>query len=92
VGTVDVSGYHGHVGDPIRVGATDDGEVAGVTVTVRTNSAVLESGAATMGVTPDAPWVYVATVAVAAGQAVTIEATARDRAGNAAGKQEVRQL
>ena len=91
VESVDVSGYQGHVGDTIKVVATDDSGVTGVTLTLRTNSAVIETGPATMGVSPDAPWVYTATVAVQ-GQSVIVEATALDRAGNSAGRQAVRQV
>lgn len=84
VHAIDATGYHGHAGDLIKVSASDDFEVAAVKVEIRdATDAVLEQGPAAL---VDGAWTYVATVAVAAGETVTIEATAKDRPGNAHGK------
>jgi hypothetical protein len=77
---IDVSGYHGAVGDPIVVRADDDVEVTGVVVTLRdTAEAVLEQGAA---LAANGAWVYTATTAVPAGTVLAIEAAASDRPGH----------
>ena len=84
VDAIDLGGYHGAVGDPIVVWASDDVEVMGVTLVIRDEAdAVLEQGAA---VTQDGAWRYTATTAVAAGRSVTIEATAKDRPGHPGAK------
>ena len=80
VEAIDTAAYHGAVGDVIKVRATDDFEVAGVTVAIRNAAnAVLEQGAAAL---VNGEWRYPATTAIAAGTAVTIEAVARDRPGH----------
>lgn len=77
---IDVSGYRGRVGDKILVLATDDVEVAGVTVVVRkSDGAEIEQGAAVL---ENLKWHYTAKTAIAAGQHLIIEVTARDRPGN----------
>ncbi len=84
VHAIDATGYHGQVGDVINVTATDDFEVVSVSVVIRDAAdAVLEEGPAAL---VDGTWTYVATAVVAAGDAVTIEATAKDRPGHAGGK------
>ena len=84
VDAIDLGAYHGAVGDPIMVRASDDVEVTGVTVVIRDESdAVLEQGAA---VAQAGAWRYTATAAVAAGQSVTIEATATDHPGHPGAK------
>ena len=78
VDAISVVGYHGRMGDPIDVQATDDVAVTGVLVTIRDEAgAVVEQGAATLAA---ANWRYVATVTVQAGESVTIDATATDLA------------
>ena len=77
---IDTEGYHGAVGNVIAVRASDDFEVAGVTVEIRTAAnAVLEHGAAVL---TDGKWHYTATKVVAIGQTVTVEAVAKDRPGH----------
>jgi hypothetical protein len=78
---IDVTDYHGAVGDKIKVLASDDADVRGVTVTLKNAAgAVLESGVATSENYQS--WFYTATTVRPAGQPVTIEATAKDRPGN----------
>ena len=80
VEAIDAAGYHGAVGDVIKVTAVDDFDVASVTVTIRdAANAVLEQGAAVLA---SDEWRYVATTVVAAGTPVAIEAVAKDRPGN----------
>lgn len=80
VEAIDATGYHGRIGDLIKVAATDDFEVVGVNVVIRDAAlAVLEQGPAALA---DGRWTYAATVAVAAGDTVTIEAVAKDRPGH----------
>jgi hypothetical protein len=77
---IDLGGYHGNVGDIIRVMATDDVGVVSVTVRILLpNQTVLEQGPATLH---EGAWVYTATVAKPAGQTVRIEANALDRPQN----------
>ncbi len=72
-------GYGRAIGDAIKVYATDNGEVTGVTVALQAaDGSVIESGPAAKS---DDGWRYLATTAVAAGDPVTIVATATDRAG-----------
>ncbi len=80
VKALDLSGYHGLVGDAIAVLAVDDFEVAGVTVVLRSaDQTVLEQGAAVLS---EGRWRYLATTAIAVGQAITVEAVAKDRPGH----------
>ena len=80
VDAIDTSGYHGRVGDVIKVTAFDDFEVAGVTVAVRDGEgAILMQGAAVL---QDGRWSYAATAAIQVGEDVTIEAVATDRPGH----------
>ena len=84
VDAISVADYHGFIGDPVVVRATDDVAVSGVTVALRDAAdAVIEQGAATLA---DDRWTYRATVAVPAGQAVMVIATARDGAEQEATK------
>ena len=86
VDAIDLAGYHGAVGDPIKVAATDYVAVQSVNVEVRApNGTVLEQGAAT----PDGgQWVYQGTMARTPGQVVTITATATDLPGHTGEKTE----
>lgn len=76
---IDATGYHGHVGDPVKVNASDGFEVASVDVVIRHGAVLVEQGPAVFA---DGRWTYATTVAVPAGQTVTIEATAKDRPGH----------
>jgi hypothetical protein len=79
VKVIDVTGYHGHIGELIKVNATDDFEVVGVDVVIRNGAALVEHGPAVLA---DGLWTYAATVAVVAGETVMIEAVAKDRPGH----------
>ena len=84
VEVIDAAGYHGVVGDLIKITARDDFEVVGVGVVIRDAAdAVLEQGPAAL---VGGQWTYATTVAVAAGETVTIEATATDRPGHTGSK------
>jgi hypothetical protein len=75
-------GYHGQIGEAIVVRAYDDAEVVSVQVVIRQSDGTLvEKGEAV--VQPDNGWRYVATAATPANAPLIIEATARDRVGNA---------
>jgi hypothetical protein len=78
---IDLHGYRGQVGDVIKVLADDDVEVVSVSVKIidAATAALVEEGVATK---EHGVWNYVATVALAADQAVTVEATALDRPGH----------
>ena len=80
VDAIDVTGYHGRVGDVIKVSAFDDFEVTGVTVTVRDGEgAVMMQGAAVL---VEGRWSFSATVGIGIGEEVTVEAVATDRPGH----------
>ena len=82
VDAVDLSGYTGKSGEPIRIRATDDFEVVAVKVTIRTVEATtLEPGPAVAPGSPD--WVYTTKTALTLGQHVSIDVTATDRPGHA---------
>jgi hypothetical protein len=77
---IELGSFRGRVGDAVKVLAVDDVEVVGVDVIIRdTAGSICEQGAAKK--THDV-WTYLTTTAVAAGQAVMIEAVARDRPGH----------
>ena len=83
---IDLSGYHGLVGDPIRIRASEYVGVTAVNVAIRApDLTVREEGAAVflLGV-----WVYTATTLRVAAETVTITATALDRPGNTGTKTE----
>ena len=84
VETIDAAGYHGVVGDLIKVLARDDFEVVAVSVVIRdATDMVLEQGPAAL---VNGLWTYATTVEVPAGNTVTIEAVATDRPGHTGGK------
>jgi len=84
VHAIDASGYHGGIGDLIKVDASDDFEVVAVGVVIRdATDAILEEGPAAL---VEGRWTYVATTAVAPGETVMIEATATDRPGHSGAK------
>lgn len=77
---IDVSEYHGTVGQVIKVQAFDDFEVTGVDVAVLDGeNAVIFQGAAVL---TNGLWQLAATVGIAVGETVTIKATATDRPGH----------
>jgi hypothetical protein len=81
VKSIDTTDYRGRIGDPVKVTALDDFEVVGVGVVIRDAAdAIIEQGPAVLS---DSLWSYAATVALAAGETVMIEATAKDRPGHA---------
>ena len=72
--------YQGYPGDEIIVHASDDSEVAGVTVAIRDMTGrIIETGAARPY---DGVWIYDATTRAPYGQPLTIVVTALDRPGN----------
>ena len=86
---IDVSGYAGAVGGKIVVVAADDSGVASVHVEIRTPAGVvLEQGQAAAA---NGAWTYTATTNLTANQSVVIVATAKDRPGNTALKQQTYQ-
>jgi len=87
VNAIDLSGYHGAIGDPIKVKASDDAGVMSVNVVLRAeDDSLIEQGPAVLhaGV-----WVYLATTAHAPGLPVNITATAVDRPGHSGSKMTV---
>jgi hypothetical protein len=81
VDEIDLSGYTGKIGDKISIRASDDYKVASVSVAIRDQGgAVLESGATVKQT--DGSWQYTATSALAEGQAVSIEVSAKDAPGH----------
>ena len=79
---VDVSAYTGQTGQSIRVRATDDFEVMGVSVLMRepdTNEQ-LDGGDAVKAV--DGTWVFTTQATIPSGHAFAIDVTATDRPGH----------
>jgi hypothetical protein len=77
---IDASGYLRRLNDPIRVFATDDGEVTGVDLKLSVeDGTVIEEGPATL---VDDAWRYLAKTLPGPISPITVTATARDRAGN----------
>ena len=82
VDEIDLATYAGKTGDVIRVRASDDIEVKGVTVTIRAQGgAVIEEGVALFTAASNT-WGYTATTTLTVGQAVSIEVSATDRPGH----------
>lgn len=80
VEAIDTTGYHGLVGQSIKVMASDDFAVVGVTVAIRDAAdELIEQGPAVLA---GGQWTYTATAAVPAQATVAIEATATDRPGH----------
>jgi hypothetical protein len=87
---IDLSAYTGKTGDVIRVHASDDMEVKGVTVAIRAQGgAVLEEGVAVWS-PATASWTYTTTTDLTQGQAVSIEVNATDRPGHKTTKSQAR--
>lgn len=77
---VDISGYHGEVGQPIVITAIDDVKVKAVVVLIAADDGrLVEKGAAVQAATDATHWTYTAT-AKAAANAVKIVADAADLA------------
>jgi hypothetical protein len=84
---IDVSQYHGVVGDIVTVHAKDNVAVARVTVTIRDQANA--QGIETLDYVPDpeqlaetVEWMFKAKTAVPAGHTVAVEAVAYDLSGN----------
>ena len=78
--SIDLSAYHGALGQLIKVRAVDDFEVTGVNVAIcDEEGGVIQQGAA---VFTDGLWQYAATGGIAVGESVVIKAMATDRAGH----------
>jgi hypothetical protein len=87
VDDIDLTGYHGSIGDRIIVRASDDIGVTAVSVAIRAEDlTLLEEGAAVL---QGGVWVYIATTARPAGQPLTITATAVDHASRTGNKLEI---
>ena len=83
VSLIDLSGYTGQSGEPIRILATDDFEVTSVGVRIiNTSNAVIEEGTAARSGNNGTEWTYQSKTALPAGETVSIEVTAADRPGN----------
>jgi hypothetical protein len=82
VDEIDLSAYTGKADEVIKVRASDDVEVKGVSVTIRAQGgAVLEEGPAVWS--PNiASWTYTTTTNLVQGNPVTIEVSATDRPGH----------
>ncbi len=78
---IDLSAFHGQVGDRIKVRATDDVEVRSVHVLIRKSGdgTVLEEADAAFAT---GAWHYTCTTAIPPGTFLIIEAKAKDWAGN----------
>lgn len=85
---MDLSAYHGQVGETIRVYTRDEGQVVKVHVTVANEGTTLEQGEATETAPGSGEWEYTTTTAT--GLPVTVTATATDRAGNVGSLQAAR--
>ena len=80
VHSIDLTGFHGGVGQSITVQASDDVSLTDVTVAFRdAANVVIEDGAATL---VNGRWVYTLGTNIPSGTAVTIGVTATDRPGN----------
>ncbi len=83
VAEIDLSGYTGRVGEPIRIVATDDFEVTSVGVRItKTDNSVVEEGPAARNGQNGSGWTYLSKTDLPAGETVSIEVTALDRPGN----------
>lgn len=86
VSTIDLSNYHGEVGDTIRIIAEDSVGVSRLTLSISdtTNSAVVESAEMEMNgrVSGTVEWLYTCTAALTAGHEALVNIKAYDLAGN----------
>jgi hypothetical protein len=89
VDLVDLSGYTGAAGDGIVVQASDDFDVASVSLSLTDDGGnPIESGQAVETPPESGRWVYTATAAVPTGTTVRIVVTAADRPGGQAQAEE----
>jgi hypothetical protein len=90
VDEINLESYTGQTGEVIRVRASDDMEVKGVTVAIRAQGGgLLEEGPATWAAAT-ATWNYTTTTNLTPGQAVSIEVSATDRPGHKTSKTQTR--
>jgi hypothetical protein len=83
--SVGLADYHGSIGDPIQIVATDEFGVLSVQVSILDAAgATLESGAAVETATGSGHWTYAGQTAIATGSYLTIEIIATDRPGGQA--------
>lgn len=86
ISTIDLSNYHGEVGNTIRIFAEDSVGVSRLTLSISdvTDSQTVESAEMPMNgqVHGTVEWLYTATQAVTAGHEVQVHITAYDLAGN----------
>jgi len=86
IGTIDLSNYHGEVGDTIRIIAEDSVGVSRLSLSITdvTNVQPVESAEMPMNgkVSGTVEWLFTATQAVTAGHEVQVHVTAYDLAGN----------
>jgi hypothetical protein len=81
---IDADGYHGSVGDVIKVRAWDDFKVVSVTLVIKGPSGEeLERGEATFSTELQPEWLYTAKTAFAKSAGTTVTAIAKDLPGNA---------
>lgn len=82
---LDLSGYHGLLGDSILITTHDDVGVVDVNLKqTQTDGALIESGKAVERFPGSGEWEYVATVPVPLGKAICISAEGFDRPGHRA--------
>ena len=83
--SVGLADYHGGLGDPIQIVATDEFGVVSVQVSLLDAAgAALESGAAVETAVGSGHWTYTGQTSIAAGSYLTIEIIATDRPGGQA--------
>ena len=89
VDQIDLRCYDGRAGGTIRIRASDDFDVTGVTVSISgSEGEPIEHGAAVLSSMAWGRWVYTTTASIPAGTNVCVEATATDGPGNKATKSE----
>jgi hypothetical protein len=80
---LDLNGYAGRAGDPVRIKAIDDFEVLEMRLEIRDpEGAVIEEGLAEPVTYDKREWVYRARTDVSNGRNVSLKAIAKDRPGN----------
>jgi hypothetical protein len=90
VDEIDLSAYTGKAAEVIRVRASDDMEVKGVTVEIRKQDGTLLEGGPAVWKAASGSWEYTTTTALTQGQAVSIDVSATDRPGHKGTKSETR--
>lgn len=86
VSTIDLSNFHGEVGDTIRLIAEDSVGVSGLTLSIFdvTDNAVTETAEMPMNgkISGTVEWMYTVTTSITAGHEVEVRVAAYDLAGN----------